>query len=148
MLQVYISEISCAHLRGRLSSCLKIFSHAGLLTSYLLGAWLDWRQLALVCGAAPLMLLVSRKSHHRSIKITVSSSMILITTQLQVTTQYTPESPSHLVYCGKLDQAARSLQWLRGDAVDVSRELATIQINVQRSRQEKVNVIPIVKLIR
>ena len=74
--------------------------------------------------------------------------MILITTQLQVTTQYTPESPSHLVYCGKLDQAARSLQWLRGDAVDVSRELATIQINVQRSRQEKVNVIPIFKLIR
>lgn len=57
---------------------------------------------------------------------------------LQVTTQYTPESPSHLVYCGKLDQAAASLQWLRGDTVDVTRELATIQINVQRSRQEKV----------
>ena len=58
-LQVYISEVACPHLRGRLSSCLKIFSHAGLLSSYLLGAWLDWRQLALVCGAAPLMLLVS-----------------------------------------------------------------------------------------
>ena len=59
---------------------------------------------------------------------------------LQVTTQYTPESPSHLIYCGKLEQAARSLQWLRGDTVDVSRELATIQINVQRSRQEKVRL--------
>ena len=56
---MYISEVACPHLRGRLSSCLKIFSHAGLLSSYLLGAWLDWRQLALVCGAAPLLLLVT-----------------------------------------------------------------------------------------
>ena len=59
---------------------------------------------------------------------------------LQVTTQYTPESPSHLIYCGKLEQAARSLQWLRGDTVDVTRELATIQINIQRSRQQKVRL--------
>ena len=110
MLQVYISEISCAHLRGRLSSCLKIFSHAGLLTSYLLGAWLDWRQLALVCGAAPLMLLV--------------------------TVQYSPETPSYLMYCGKVEQARASLQWLRGDSGDVSEELAVIQINIDKTRAE------------
>lgn len=59
---------------------------------------------------------------------------------LQVTTQYTPESPSHLIYCGKLEQATRSLQWLRGDSVDVSRELATIQINVQKSRLRRGKV--------
>ena len=110
MLQVYISEISCAHLRGRLSSCLKIFSHAGLLTSYLLGAWLDWRQLALVCGAAPLMLLV--------------------------TVQYSPETPSYLMYCGKVEQARASLQWLRGESVDVSEELAVIQMNIDKTRAE------------
>jgi len=55
--QVYISEIASPPLRGRLSACLKIFSHLGLLSSFLMGAWLDWRQLALVCAAAPLMLL-------------------------------------------------------------------------------------------
>ena len=110
MLQVYISEISSAHLRGRLSSCLKIFSHAGLLTSYLLGAWLDWRQLALVCGAAPLMLLV--------------------------TVQYSPETPSYLMYCGKVEQARASLQWLRGEEGEVSEELAVIQINIDKSRAE------------
>ena len=60
--------MACPHLRGRLSSCLKIFSHAGLLSSYLLGAWLDWRQLALVCGAAPLMLLVSEKTSDITIR--------------------------------------------------------------------------------
>ena len=58
---------------------------------------------------------------------------------LLVTVQYTPETPSYLVYSGKLEQASRSLQWLRGDAVDVSDELATIQINVDRSRQEKLS---------
>ena len=110
MLQVYISEISSAHLRGRLSSCLKIFSHAGLLTSYLLGAWLDWRQLALVCGAAPLMLLV--------------------------TVQYSPETPSYLMYCGKVEQARASLQWLRGEEGDVTEELAVIQINIDKTRAE------------
>ena len=87
-----------------------MFSHAGLLCSYLLGAWLDWRQLALVCGAAPLMLLV--------------------------TVQYSPETPSYLMYCGKVDQATASLQWLRGGQVDVSQELAVIQINIDKTRAE------------
>ena len=77
--QVYISEVACPHLRGRLSSCLKIFGHLGLLSSFLMGAWLDWRQLALVCAAAPLLLLV--------------------------TVQYVPETPSYLVYSGRIEEA-------------------------------------------
>ena len=42
------------------------------------------------------------------------------------------------MYCGKLEQAARSLQWLRGDAVDVEAELANIQTNIETSRRQKV----------
>ena len=42
------------------------------------------------------------------------------------------------MYCGKLEQAARSLQWLRGDAVDVEAELANIQTNIETSRLQKV----------
>ena len=103
--QVYISEIACPHLRGRLSACLKIFSHLGLLSSFLIGAWLDWRQLALVCAAAPLMMLI--------------------------TVQYAPETPSYLVYSGNVEEAEKSLQWLRGDVMDVSSELATMQLNIQ-----------------
>jgi sugar porter (SP) family MFS transporter len=111
--QVYISEVACPHLRGRLSSCLKIFGHLGLLSSFLMGAWLDWRQLALVCAAAPLLLLV--------------------------TVQYVPETPSYLVYSGRIEEAERSLQWLRGDLVDVSSELATIQLNIHTARVEHVD---------
>ena len=43
------------------------------------------------------------------------------------------------MYCGKLEQAARSLQWLRGDAVDVEAELANIQTNIETSRRQKVS---------
>ena len=111
--QVYISEISSPALRGRLSASLKIFSHLGLLSSFLMGAWLDWRQLAVVCAAAPLMLLV--------------------------TVHYAPETPSYLLLTGQVEKAERSLQWLRGGSVDVSTELATIQVNIQASREETID---------
>ena len=122
--QVYISEAACPHLRGRLSSCLKIFGHLGLLSSFLMGAWLDWRQLALVCAAMPLLMLV--------------------------TVQYVPETPSYLVFSGRMEEAERSLHWLRGDLVDVSSELSTIQVNIHSARAEHVDCSSVIlpKLVK
>lgn len=57
--QVYISEIAGPDIRGCLSAVLKVFGHVGVLISFALGAYLDWRQLAFVVAGAPLMLLVS-----------------------------------------------------------------------------------------
>jgi len=108
--QVYISEIAKPELRGRLSACLKIFAHLGMLASFLMGAWLDWRQLALVCASAPLMLIV--------------------------TMQYTPETPSYLVYSGQIARAERSLQWLKGEMADVSTELGILQLNIRRMKEQ------------
>jgi facilitated trehalose transporter len=113
--QVYISEIARPELRGRLSAGLKIFGHLGLMASFLMGAWLDWRQLALVCACAPLMLLV--------------------------TVQYTPETPSYLVYTGRIAEAEKSLQWLKGGgddvtAADVSVDLSVLQANIRRMREQ------------
>ena len=65
-----------------------------------MGAWFDWRQLAMVCAGAPLMLLI--------------------------TAQYVPESPSYLLYNNQEEKAVKSLQWLRGSETDISRELSTI----------------------
>ena len=111
--QVYISEVASPHLRGRMSSCLKVSGHLGLLSSFLLGAWLDWRSLALVCSLPPLLLLGALYS--------------------------VPETPSYLVYSGRMRQAEHSLQWLRGNMVDVSSELSTIQLNIHNARIEQVN---------
>ena len=108
--QVYISEIARPELRGRLSALLKVCSHLGLLASFLMGAWLDWRQLAVVCASAPLMLLV--------------------------TVQYTPETPSYLVYSGRISEAEEALQWLKGEVADVSAELGILQDNIRRRREQ------------
>ncbi|KAE8743209.1 hypothetical protein FOCC_FOCC011189 [Frankliniella occidentalis] len=96
--QVYVSEIAGPDIRGCLSAVLKMVGQVGVLLSFLGGAYLDWRQLALVVAVAPIMLFVS--------------------------VLYVPETPSYLVLAGKDDEAARALQWLRGPDTDVGPELA------------------------
>lgn len=109
VLQVYISEISVPDIRGCLSAVLKVVGHIGMLISFAVGAYLDWRQLAMVVAIAPIMLFA--------------------------TVLYIPETPSYLVLVGRDEEAARSLQWLRGPEIDVGHEIATIRTNIIASRQ-------------
>ncbi|RZF35045.1 hypothetical protein LSTR_LSTR009637 [Laodelphax striatellus] len=106
--QVYISEIAVPDIRGCLSAVLKVSSQIGVLVSFAAGAYLDWRQLALVIASAPLMLLVCAL--------------------------YIPETPSFLVLAGRERDAAAALRWLRGPDADVTRELATLRDNVRAGR--------------
>ncbi|KAK2713778.1 facilitated trehalose transporter Tret1-like [Artemia franciscana] len=107
---VYISEIATPSIRGRLGAAVKLSSHLGLLASYCLGAYLDWRRLAMVITAAPLMFLIAAFN--------------------------VPETPSCLILHGREDSAEKSLQWLRGMNSDISEELSTIQANVRRQCQK------------
>ncbi|XP_068083495.1 facilitated trehalose transporter Tret1-like [Anabrus simplex] len=109
--QVYISEISVPDIRGCLSAVLKIVGHIGTLISFAVGAYLDWRQLAMVVAVAPIMLFA--------------------------TVMYVPETPSFLVLAGRDEEAARSLQWLRGPGIDIGHELATIRTNILASKQNQ-----------
>ncbi|CAO1373227.1 unnamed protein product [Diamesa hyperborea] len=111
--QVYISEISSPDIRGFLSAIQKVSGHLGILISYLLGAYLDWRQLAMLVSVAPMMLFV--------------------------TVIYIPETPSFLVLKGRDEDAYRSLQWLRGPNKNVELELDTIRSNIRTSRFNKDN---------
>lgn len=79
--QVYISEISSPDIRGFLSAIQKVSGHLGVLISYLLGAYLDWRQLAMLVSVAPMMLFL--------------------------TVIYIPETPSFLVLKGRDEDAYR-----------------------------------------
>lgn len=79
--QVYISEISSPDIRGFLSAIQKVSGHLGVLISYLLGAYLDWRQLAMLVAVAPMMLFL--------------------------TVIYIPETPSFLVLKGRDEDAYR-----------------------------------------
>lgn len=106
--QVYISEISSPEIRGFLSAIQKIAGYLGILISYTLGAYLDWRQLAMLVSVAPMMLFI--------------------------TVIYVPETPSFLILKGHDDEAYRSLQWLRGPNKNVELELETIRSNIRTSK--------------
>lgn len=79
--QVYISEISSPDIRGFLSAIQKVSGHLGMLISYMLGAWLDWKQLAMFVSVAPMMLFI--------------------------TVIYIPETPSFLMLKGREEDAHR-----------------------------------------
>lgn len=78
---MYISEIASPDIRGFLSAIQKIAGYMGVLISYTLGAYLDWRQLAMLISLAPLLLFI---------------------TVINI-----PETPSFLVLNGRDDEAYR-----------------------------------------
>ncbi|CAB0031999.1 unnamed protein product [Trichogramma brassicae] len=112
--QVYISEISVPSIRGCLSAMLKVLTHVGVLLSYIAGSYLNWRQSALLVAIAPSMLFLG--------------------------TLFIPETPSYLVLNGKDEEAASSLQWLRGSQVDIRHELQIIKTNILASRAKQYDL--------
>ncbi|CAG7732625.1 unnamed protein product [Allacma fusca] len=102
--QVYVSEISHPEIRGCLSSVLKMAGYLGTLSSFALGAFLDWRQLAAVAASAPILLFFA---------------ILAI-----------PETPSFLLYHGREEEASKSLAWFRSRGEDVSVEMETLRNNI------------------
>ncbi|MPC48814.1 Facilitated trehalose transporter Tret1 [Portunus trituberculatus] len=107
---VYISEIAHPEIRGCLCALSKLSGNIGMLLSYLLGAFLDWRELATVTAVAPICLFIAAL--------------------------FIPETPSFLLYRGRDTEAADALRWLRGSEVDVARELTTMKANIATLRRE------------
>lgn len=103
--QVYVSEIASPDIRGFLSAIQKVAGHVGFLLSFSLGAYLDWRQLAMLVAVAPIMLFL--------------------------TVIYIPETPSYLVLKGRDEEAYTALQFLRGPNSNVDVELETIRSNIR-----------------
>ncbi|XP_031618779.1 facilitated trehalose transporter Tret1-like [Contarinia nasturtii] len=121
--QVYISEIASPDIRGFLSAIQKIAGHVGILISFSLGAYLDWRQLAMLVSIAPMLLFF--------------------------TVIYIPETPSFLVLNGRDDEAYRSLQWLHGPNKNIELELETIRSNIRaaKPRQNPFPTLPVGKIL-
>lgn len=103
--QVYVSEIASPDIRGFLSAIQKVAGHVGFLLSFSLGAYLDWRQLAMLVAVAPILLFL--------------------------TVIYIPETPSYLVLKGRHEEAYAALQFLRGPHSCVDLELETIRSNIR-----------------
>lgn len=84
---VYITEVARADLRGSLISSGPTIASFGMILSYLAGAFLNWRILALL-------------------------SMFFTIFPVVLISIYVPESPVFLVSRGKIEAAAKSLKYL------------------------------------
>ncbi|KAL3537988.1 hypothetical protein ACH5RR_001354 [Cinchona calisaya] len=93
---VFIGEITPNKLRGALGSLNQLFMVIGLSASYVIGAFVGWRTLAL-CGLVPCVLLFS--------------GLFFI-----------PESPRWLAMSGQEEQFEAALKKLRGPHADISEE--------------------------
>lgn len=111
--QVYVSEISTSSIRGCLNAITKIFSQIGMLISFAMGAYLDWKQLAMAISLAPMALFFA--------------------------TLYIPETPSYLTLKERDGEAIKSLRWIKGadSEYEIKQELAIIKANIARGQQRK-----------
>lgn len=113
---MYISEISDPQIRGCQSGVLKIFNQIGLLISFVVGSYLDWRQLALVISVAPILFFFAMYS--------------------------LPETPSYLMLINRYEEAAKSVQRLHGGTeYEIQKKLLIILDNIiaNRRRQNGLN---------
>ncbi|KAJ2954361.1 hypothetical protein O0L34_g2623 [Tuta absoluta] len=110
----YVAEITQPHLRGALSATSSMCIIIGVFTQFLFGLFLYWRTVALV-----------------NISFTILAVVSLC---------FIPESPHWLVSRRRLDDAKKSLHWLRGwkktDSID--KELADIVKLYEKNTNEKV----------
>ncbi|GER46509.1 major facilitator superfamily protein [Striga asiatica] len=103
---VYIAEIAPQNLRGGLGSVNQLSVTIGIMLSYLLGLFVDWRLLA-VLGILPCLILIP--------------GLFFI-----------PESPRWLAKMGMTEDFEASLQVLRGFETDITFEVNEIKTILQQ----------------
>lgn len=113
---VYITEIARADMRGSLVVLAPTFASLGMLICFLKGWFLNWRTVAWLCNIYaifPILFLF-----------------------------FIPESPPWLVSKGKIDQAAKGLQWLnkyQPQPENRHESLAELQLHaLQKEHQKKL----------
>lgn len=106
----FISEICQVEIRGSLASIMQVMTMLGLLFTYTIGTFLDWRMLSLVCSCVPVICVICL-------------SMI-------------PRSPSFLLASGDKMRARSSLQYYRGPDFDVNKEFVELEHSVLKSQAE------------
>ncbi|KAF9678306.1 hypothetical protein SADUNF_Sadunf07G0021200 [Salix dunnii] len=104
---VYIAEIAPQDMRGSLGSVNQLSVTIGILLSYLLGLFVNWRVLA-VLGCLPCALLI-------------------------LGLFFIPESPRWLAKMGMMEDFEASLQALRGYEIDITAEVNEIKRAVASS---------------
>ncbi|XP_043641561.1 facilitated trehalose transporter Tret1 [Drosophila teissieri] len=113
---MYCTEISATALRGTIGSFFQLLIVSGVLYGYLVGAFLPLLTINILCAILPVIFAVVHF--------------------------FMPESPVYLAMKGRNDDAAKSLQWLRGKDADIDDELKEILEESQKQIDlPKVNIL-------
>lgn len=94
---VYLGETLQPEVRGALGLLPTAFGNTGILLSFFVGSYLNWSQLAYFGAALPIPYFL----------------LMLLT----------PETPRWFVSKGRVEDARKALQWLRGKDANVEKEL-------------------------
>lgn len=94
---VYLGEVLQPEVRGALGLLPTAFGNTGILLAYFVGSYLDWSKLAFFGAALPVPFFL----------------LMLLT----------PETPCWYVTKGRVEDARKALQWLRGKNINVDKEM-------------------------
>ncbi|XP_046678872.1 facilitated trehalose transporter Tret1-like isoform X2 [Homalodisca vitripennis] len=107
----YVAEITQPHLRGMLSATASMCVILGVFLQFVLGIFMNWRTVALINIVFPILAICALCC--------------------------VPESPHWLIGKGRIQEAEKSLQWLRGwvQPGDVQAELSMLVKSIQSSAE-------------
>lgn len=114
----YIGEIATNDIRGTLGSCLQLMITVGILFSYVLGEQLTLKTFNIVCAMLPLFF-----------------GAVFV---------WMPESPYYCVMKNRVQNAEKSLKWLRGHEYNYDDELADIKIDHESSTANRVSLLTVI----
>ncbi|XP_077297723.1 solute carrier family 2 member nebulosa isoform X2 [Arctopsyche grandis] len=109
----YTSEIAQDDIRGALGSMFQLMITIGILFTYVVGSYVEVYIMSILCLAIPII--------------------------FGIVFFFMPETPYFLVNCGKIEEAKKSLIWLRGAEYDSDTELSQIKEKVEESRNNPVS---------
>ena len=100
----FITELCQIEIRGALATSMQLMTMLGLLSTYSIGAYIDWRTLTIICSTVPVFSILSLTS--------------------------IPRSPVFLLTKGLKEDARLSLQFYRGSKADVDEELIKLEQSI------------------
>ncbi|KMZ01748.1 facilitated trehalose transporter Tret1-2 homolog isoform X2 [Drosophila simulans] len=104
---MYISEIAETSIRGSLGTLFQLLLTIGILFIYVVGAFVTWKTLSMLCLIIPILLLVG---------------LFIV-----------PETPVYLLKRGRRSEANRALKWLWGDYCNTSNAIQAIQNDLDQT---------------
>ncbi|XP_060535042.1 facilitated trehalose transporter Tret1-like [Cylas formicarius] len=110
---LYNGEIAHKTLRGALGSCFQLMITIGIFVSYLVGKYFSPFQFTVFCALLPLI--------------------------FGLTFAFQPESPTHLIRRGQLEEAKKCLILLRGEHYNVDAELLEIEGSVKEDSEMTIS---------